>query len=65
MKVNTVRWAVHGSHGLYIGQWLRRVDAIAEHSSQGRRIDDPETSKWARGGKLSQDQAANPVVTSA
>lgn len=24
-------WAIHGTHGIYIGWWQRRSDAIREH----------------------------------
>jgi len=31
MKYTETMWAIHGVHGLYIGTWLTRKEAIATH----------------------------------
>lgn len=48
-------WAIAGKHGLYIGWWQRRADAIAGHVRAVRYIDDPETSGFVMSG-LNKDQ---------
>ena len=55
-KTSYIRWGVTGECGLYVGQWLTRADAIAEHASRGRRRDEPEVPDRAYGGKLSTAQ---------
>jgi hypothetical protein len=31
-KKSETRWVIVGVHGLYIGQWLQRKEAIADHA---------------------------------
>lgn len=33
MKKSVTRWVIIGVHGLYVGQWLRKRDAIYNHCS--------------------------------
>ena len=55
MKLTETRWGIVYADGLYVGQWLTRAAAIAEHSAKARRMDEPETSQFVWGG-LSDDQ---------
>lgn len=49
-------WAIAGKHGLYIGWWQRRREAIAGHVRDVRRTSDPETSGFVLSGGLSATQ---------
>ncbi len=49
-----IRWAIVGEVGLYIGQWLTRKDAIADHvnirygveTSWGRSLSTRQLELW-------------------
>lgn len=51
-------WAIVGTHGLYIGWWHRRLDAIVGHVHDCRGINDPEPSQFVIGRKLDEVQTA-------
>ena len=53
---STIMWAIVGTHGLYTGTWLRRIDAIAEHVHDVRLSDDPYVSRFPVG-----DAVLSPV----
>jgi hypothetical protein len=51
-------WAIVGMHGLYVGTWYRRIDAIAAHAHDMRLHVEPETPRYPALGfrKLSPEQ---------
>ncbi len=53
MNPRETGWAIAHPRGIYTGWWLRRCDAIAEHTHQLG-----DTSKWVVGGKLDEAQKA-------
>ena len=58
-KHREVRWVIVGKYGLYVGQWDRRCDAIAQHVHD--KFDgSPEcgvVSQWpGNRGRLSESQ---------
>lgn len=73
-RKRTVRWAVIGNAGLYIGQWLTKGDAISHHlevryglslhrNAIGRLVFGPEQAKaWAR-CKKTGDRAVKVTIT--
>lgn len=54
-KTTYIRWGTTGECGLYVGQCLTRRDAIAEHTSKGRRSTEPKVSPRIWGGKLTPE----------
>lgn len=57
MAKTQVGWAIAGKCGLYVGWHVKRLDMIAEHVRDMRRVSDPETSGYAVRGRLSADQS--------
>lgn len=49
-------WAIIGRHGLYVGWWQRRCDAMAGHASEARRMGEPEVSPFVHGRHLDEAQ---------
>lgn len=52
MNNRDIRWVIVGELGLYTGQWLRRCDAIAAHTSNAYGV-----SQFVFGHTLSPEQA--------
>ena len=50
-KKSYIRWAVVGEVGLYVGQYLTRKDAIADHIKARYGV----ASSWGRGLNTAQE----------
>lgn len=53
-----LRWVIVSTDGLYVGQWLTRSAAIAQHVSEilDGSAEFPRLSGFVVGGKLDKDQ---------